>query len=455
MHTVAAKSRWLAPIFIVWVLVALGVSDRAVAATFDEGGGIGEISVVSNRADLISGGDALVSVDLLDTSPRAVRVELNGKDIKSAFAVRANGRFEGLVTGLEEGKNILRVRPGNGVGRWIEITNHPIGGPVFSGEQIQPWLCRTQLQGGTTPALGPSVDEKCNAAAPVVELFYRSTGNQWVAYNPTSPPDAVGDPADDDRPGQDGPVHHPARDGNGQPRHLPDRGARRSDQADHAVVDRAAVEPQVRQHLRRRLQRQLPAADGRRRAQRGAPGSRFRGRHVQPQHLRQLVQRRDLGRGADDDEGDHHRALGADRLHDRRRWLRRNDAAAHDLRRLPRAAERPHDEPALRGPLVPGRRLVRLPAAVPLLRAGRRRPLRPAPRVGRRERQPALPRRRRAAARLRHEPVQSRRQVLAEDRLHHRGADRRQHRGLRWPAGQRRGAGRPIRSARAARSRTT
>ena len=188
MDSVAAKSRWRAPIFIVWVLVALGVSDSALSATFDEGGGIGEISVVSNRADLISGGDALVSVDLL-ANPRAIRVELNGKDITSAFAVRANGRFEGLVTGLEEGKNILRVRPGNGVGRWIEITNHPIGGPVFSGEQIQPWLCRTQLQGGTTPALGPAVDEKCNAAAPVVELFYRSTGNHWLVYNPSSPPE--------------------------------------------------------------------------------------------------------------------------------------------------------------------------------------------------------------------------------------------------------------------------
>ena len=182
----AAKSRWLAPIFIVWVL-ALGVSDRAVAATFAEGGGVGEISVVSNRADLISGGDALVSVDLL-ASPRAIRVELNGKDITSAFAVRANGRFEGLVTGLEEGKNILRVRPGNGVGRWIEITNHPIGGSVFSGEQIQPWLCRTQLQGGTTPALGPAVDEVQRRRA-VVELFYRSTGNQWVVYDPSSPPE--------------------------------------------------------------------------------------------------------------------------------------------------------------------------------------------------------------------------------------------------------------------------
>ena len=317
MHTVAAKSRWLAPIFIVWVL-ALGVSDRAVAATFAEGGGVGEISVVSNRADLISGGDALVSVDLL-ASPRAIRVELNGKDITSAFAVRANGRFEGLVTNLEEGKNILRVRPGNGVGRWIEITNHPIGGSVFSGEQIQPWLCRTQLQGGTTPALGP-VDEKCNAAAPWSSC---STAAPAISGSSTT------------RPARRSPrrscrrrptrarrsVHHPTRDRNREPRHLPDRGAGRSDRADRAVVDRAALEPQVRQHLRRRLQRQLPAADGRRRAQRGAPGSRFRGRHVQPQHLRQLVQRRDLGRGADDDEGDRHRALGPDPLHDRRRWL--------------------------------------------------------------------------------------------------------------------------------------
>jgi hypothetical protein len=186
---VAAKSRWLAASLVALASVAVGVSDGVASSTVDEGGGIGEISVVSNRADLISGGDALVSVDLLDTSPRAVRVELNGKDIKSAFAVRANGRFEGLVTGLVNGKNLLRVRPGNGVGRWIEITNHPIGGSVFSGEQIQPWLCRTQLQGGTTPALGPAVDDKCNAAAPVVEHFYRNAaGTAWVAYDPASPP---------------------------------------------------------------------------------------------------------------------------------------------------------------------------------------------------------------------------------------------------------------------------
>ena len=192
MDSAVATSRWLAPLFIMWVLVALGVSDRAVAATLDQGGGVREISVLSNRADLISGGDALVSVDLI-ANPRTIRVQLNGDDITDAFAIRPNGRYEGLVTGLVEGKNILRVRPANGVGRWIEITNHPIGGSVFSGEQIQPWLCRTQLQGGTAPALGPSVDDKCNAAAPVVEHFYRTLTNTWAAYNPDSPPapDAV------------------------------------------------------------------------------------------------------------------------------------------------------------------------------------------------------------------------------------------------------------------------
>ena len=122
-------------------LAALAVSGGATSAS-SQAGGVDDITVVSNRADLISGGDALVSVDL-SANPRSIRVELNGANITDAFAVRPNGRYEGLVTGLEVGKNILRVRPGNGVGRWIEITNHPIGGPVFTGEQIQPWLCRT------------------------------------------------------------------------------------------------------------------------------------------------------------------------------------------------------------------------------------------------------------------------------------------------------------------------
>ena len=53
-------------------------------------GGPAQILVLSNRADLISGGDALVEVVLPDkTDPASVKVTLNGSDITSAFAVRA------------------------------------------------------------------------------------------------------------------------------------------------------------------------------------------------------------------------------------------------------------------------------------------------------------------------------------------------------------------------------
>jgi hypothetical protein len=170
---------------VICALAALTLSGGAISAS-SQAGGVNDITVVSNRADAVSGGNALVSVDL-SANPRAIEVELNGTDITGAFAVRPNGRYEGLVTGLVVGKNILRVRPGDGVGRWIEIDNHPVGGPVFSGPQLQPWLCRTQVQ--TNPALEPSVDDKCNAPT-VVELFYRTTSNQFVAYDPANPPAA-------------------------------------------------------------------------------------------------------------------------------------------------------------------------------------------------------------------------------------------------------------------------
>ena len=68
--------------------------------------GISSIDVLSNRADLISGGDALVAVKLAaGTDPATVRVNLNGNDITSTFGAREDGSFSGLVTGLAVGKN--------------------------------------------------------------------------------------------------------------------------------------------------------------------------------------------------------------------------------------------------------------------------------------------------------------------------------------------------------------
>src|ERR1041384_6037805 len=76
-----------------------------------------EIKVLSDRADLISGGDALVEV-VLPAGVQASSVKLggDGRDVTSSFAVRANGKFEGLVTNLVNGPNVLTAKTADGSG---------------------------------------------------------------------------------------------------------------------------------------------------------------------------------------------------------------------------------------------------------------------------------------------------------------------------------------------------
>ncbi|HET7824936.1 MAG TPA: DUF6351 family protein, partial [Anaeromyxobacter sp.] len=92
-----------------------------------------EIKTLSNRADLISGGDALVELVMpMPAVPHSLRVKLNGQDVSDAFAPRptAGGRVLGLLTGLKDGDNVLTATIGNSHGGKLVITNHPIGGPV-------------------------------------------------------------------------------------------------------------------------------------------------------------------------------------------------------------------------------------------------------------------------------------------------------------------------------------
>lgn len=148
-----------------------------------------KIKVLSNRADMLSDGDALVEI-VLPNKPKAgfdaLRVELNGVDVTSAFAVRESGRVIGLVTGLQPGANTLKAIMRNGPGAVITLTNYPKGGPIFSGPQVQPWTCNTT----SNPSLGEPLDEQCNAPT-AYRFMYRSTGNQFLAYDPANPPPAA------------------------------------------------------------------------------------------------------------------------------------------------------------------------------------------------------------------------------------------------------------------------
>ncbi|HYI46099.1 MAG TPA: DUF6351 family protein [Actinomycetota bacterium] len=144
------------------------------------------IKVLSNRADLVSGGDALVEITRAGGTVDAASVTLNGADITSSFAPRSNGHYMGVVTGLIEGTNDLVASSPTGGGARLTITNHPIGGPVFSGPQLQPWICTTASNG-----LGDPVDDKCNAPTKV-EYFYQAEGStSFASYDPDNPPTDV------------------------------------------------------------------------------------------------------------------------------------------------------------------------------------------------------------------------------------------------------------------------
>lgn len=159
------------------------------------------IMSLSNRSDLISGGDALVEIVLPEGADAAqVAVAVDGRDVTPAFAVRSDRRFYGRVEGLSLGVNRFAATLPDGSGAYLDITNHPIGGPVLSGPQLQPWTCSTDANG-----LGPATDEQCNAPTrydfyyvpvgaadgPEVDatIAYAVDSPIFQPYDPENPPD--------------------------------------------------------------------------------------------------------------------------------------------------------------------------------------------------------------------------------------------------------------------------
>ena len=111
-----------------------------------------QIYVLSNHADLISGGDALVEIAIpAGADASSMRVTLGNHDVTAVFAVRADGRYFGRIEGLALGANIVTAQLPDGRGARITITNHPSSGPVFSGPQVQPWSCNPGASDAVVP----------------------------------------------------------------------------------------------------------------------------------------------------------------------------------------------------------------------------------------------------------------------------------------------------------------
>ncbi|WP_083502050.1 DUF6351 family protein [Sphaerimonospora mesophila] len=157
------------------------------------------ISTISGRADMVTGDDSLLRIELPRAVPReSLRVTLNDRtDITSAFTAGPGAdELIGLVTGLRMGENTVEVSapvPGRPRAS-ITLVNHPAQGPVFSGPHQQPFACETAafripVIGGT---LGEPLDANCTIE-PRVDYFYQSsTGNAYKRW----PAGATAYPAD-------------------------------------------------------------------------------------------------------------------------------------------------------------------------------------------------------------------------------------------------------------------
>ncbi len=148
------------------------------------------IQTLSVRADLVSGPQVLTRIGLPGGAvARDLSVRLNGHDVTSEFADRPDHQVEGLLRPLHLGSNRV-VATAAGETAALRVTDHPVGGPDFSGPQIQPWRCQRR-----------ATDAKCDQRS-YVRYFYLPAGtkalsagvtgvaaaNAFLPYDRKSPP---------------------------------------------------------------------------------------------------------------------------------------------------------------------------------------------------------------------------------------------------------------------------
>jgi hypothetical protein len=125
--------------------VALGASVVAAvgAAPADARQAAPRIQVLSNRADLVSGGDALVRVTLpKGVKAKRLRLTAGKRNVTKRLHKTGKRRLEGVVNKLPRKRTALTARIRKGAAARLYVTNHPLGGPIFAGPQIKPWACQ-------------------------------------------------------------------------------------------------------------------------------------------------------------------------------------------------------------------------------------------------------------------------------------------------------------------------
>lgn len=148
-----------------------------------------QVEVLSSPPQYVTGGDARIAVRALQAVHGELVFFLNGQRIQPTLDSLPD-RLEGLLTGLRLGANTLQVWQRSVAGRTpgrvtlgpgaLQLVNHPVTGPVFSGPQLTPFECRTVQSG-----LGAPLDAHCSAATRYDWFYMRSSGSLAALADPT------------------------------------------------------------------------------------------------------------------------------------------------------------------------------------------------------------------------------------------------------------------------------
>jgi hypothetical protein len=142
------------------------------------------VSALSNRADLVSGGDLLIEIRLPPGGGLA-GLTIGRRDVTGQVQQVDGTHLRGVVTGLPVGQSVLTARTTAGAEGTLTVTNHPSTGPVFAGPQVQPWVCDTAMHG-----LRPPRDGGCSTPAVVSWVYKSQVTGRFEGYDPANPPAA-------------------------------------------------------------------------------------------------------------------------------------------------------------------------------------------------------------------------------------------------------------------------
>jgi Tannase-like family of unknown function (DUF6351) len=153
------------------------------------------ISSVSAPAPYVSGDELMVKVTSatvnFQTDPDAalnLDLEVNGKGVAkdvSPTVVTADS-VQQVIHGLVEGHDKVSVTIGGSTAT-LDVVDHPIQGPVFSGPRQTPFACTTEAEG-----LGPSSPPDCSAATKVSWDYVTTSGKVLpVPASGTAPTDVA------------------------------------------------------------------------------------------------------------------------------------------------------------------------------------------------------------------------------------------------------------------------